>query len=331
LYKQLLRHIEACVPCQQRNLRARKAPLQEMDVAPFPFAKVSLFLSGSYPTSLSGNRYIVSFVDHYSGWPEAFAVSDKTADTIAYLFMEHIFPRYGCPLQLVTDNGTENCNRVMQETLEALNIRHVTTSFYHPQSNAKVERFHRTLHDIISKKLEDNLNTWDLFLNQSLAAVRFCVSETTKFSPYYLVYNRDVILPIDNLLMPRRRYLGEDRHQIALEQQHKAFVTVQRNLQKARKRQAKYAQRNTHPVELKVGDPVYVKLHARQNKLQSKWQPYFRIMEQPTPVTFVIRNQLDGRTIRTHADHLRLAKIDEWNLPRDDAGYPVQHNRKVFN
>ena len=149
---------------------------------------------------MSGNKYIVAFVDRFSGWPEAFAVPDKTADTIAHLLIEEIFPCFGCPLELVTDNGTDNVNRVMKETLRTLNIHHVTTSFYRPQSNAKVERFHRTLHDILAKKLADGLDTWDLYLNQVLAAIRFNVSEATDYTPFYLVYNRDVVLPIDNLL-----------------------------------------------------------------------------------------------------------------------------------
>jgi hypothetical protein len=51
-----------------------------------------LDLSGSYPTSLSGNTYIVSFIDLYSGWPEAFAVPDKSADQICNLLIDEIFP-----------------------------------------------------------------------------------------------------------------------------------------------------------------------------------------------------------------------------------------------
>ena len=108
---------------------------------------------------------------------------DKTADTVAHLLIEAIFPRFGCPLELVTDNGTENVNWVMKETLRTLNIHNVTTSFYHPQFNAKVERFHRTLHDILAKKLADRLDTWNLYLNQVLSAIRFNVSEATDYTP----------------------------------------------------------------------------------------------------------------------------------------------------
>ena len=91
------------------------------------------------------------------------------------------------------DNGTENVNKVMKETLAKFKIDHVLTSVYHPQSNAKVERFHRTLHDVLAKKVADDQQTWDLFLNQALAAIRFNISESSKFSPFFLLYNRDVV------------------------------------------------------------------------------------------------------------------------------------------
>ena len=77
---------------------------------------------------------------------------------------------------------------------------------------------------------------WDLFLTQALVAVRFSVNETTKFSAYYLEYGQNMVLPIDNLLRPRRKYLGEDHHRIILEQQHKIFTHVRRRIQRVQKR-----------------------------------------------------------------------------------------------
>ena len=94
--------------CQTRSALKTKPPVQPTDSPQYPFAKVSLDLSGQYPKTLSGNKYIVAFVDRFSGWPEAFVVPDKTADTIAHLLIEEIFPRFGCLLELVMDNGTEN-------------------------------------------------------------------------------------------------------------------------------------------------------------------------------------------------------------------------------
>lgn len=112
LYKEIYDHVNKCIICSLRNLKKIKLPTQETDIPPYPFAKLGLDLSGPYPRSLSGNRYIVGFINLFSGWPEAFAVPDKKAENIAHLVIEEIFPRYGAPLQIITDNGTENENRI---------------------------------------------------------------------------------------------------------------------------------------------------------------------------------------------------------------------------
>ena len=165
---------------------------------------------------------MVGFLDWYSGWAEAFPFPNKSAETIAHLLLEEIIPRHSTPLQLVTDN----VNKVMQYLLQTLNISHVTTSFYHPQSNSKVEKFHRTFNDLMSKKFKEHLDTWDLYINQVLAAIRFNTNEPTKFSPLYLLYNREPVMPIDNILKHRQKYMGEEHHKLGQEQQCKSFALV---------------------------------------------------------------------------------------------------------
>ena len=113
------------------------------------------------------------------------------------------------------------------------------------------------MHDVLDKKVADDQRTWDLFINQALVAISFNICESSKFSLLFLLYNRDVVSSIDNILQPRRTYVGEEYHQIALQEQHKSFVTERNHIRKAKKRQAKYAHRRTKEIEYNVGDPVY--------------------------------------------------------------------------
>ena len=248
LFQELYELVSKCVKCQTRAGPNVKPLLQNADIPQYPMAKLSLDLSGPYPKTLSRNKYVIAFVDWYSGWPEDFTVPDKTAETVAHLIIEEMYPRFGCALELVTDNGSKNVNRVVKETLDTLNIHHITTSYYHPGSNSKVEKFHRTLHDILAKRLQDGQDVWDLHLNQVLAAVRFNVNKATGYTPYYLLYGRDAVLPLDNLLKPRLKYHGEDMHQMALQEQHKAFMLVCGRLKKQQRKQAKYGNKNRKDV-----------------------------------------------------------------------------------
>ena len=192
----------------------------------------------------SGSKYIIGFVDWYSGWPEASANPYKTVETVDHLLLKEVIPRYSTPLQIVTDNGSDYVNRVMKYTLEQINISHVTTSYYHLQGNSKIEQFYRTLH-VITKKVSDSPGTWDIYLNWVLAAIRFNINESNKFSPFYLLYHCDPVLPIDNILKPRRRYLGEEPHKIGSVQQYKLFVMLCQHLKKAKRKQAKCADKSS--------------------------------------------------------------------------------------
>ena len=179
----------------------------------------------------------------------------------------------------------------MADTLTALNIKHIMTSIYSPMSNGACERSHRTLLDVLSKKLQGNPESWDLYLSQACAAINFSVNESSKLSPFFLMYNRDPILPVTNILKCRQRYAGEDACKLALEKQHETFMLVHKNLRQAKKRNARYANENAKDVKLEVGDSVYLKQHVRKSKLDRKWQPFYRKVSQKSPYTFVIRNQ----------------------------------------
>ena len=71
---------------------------------------------------------------------------------------------------------------------------------------------------------KNNPYSWDLYLNQVLAAIRFRENESTKQSTFFYLFQRDQVLPIDTLLRPRRKYYGDDIIEKGLKQSHKAFV-----------------------------------------------------------------------------------------------------------
>ena len=106
MHKNLYKYIKSSVTCLTRIPRKVKPPQQETDT-PYSFAKLGLDNTGPYLKILSGNKYTIRFVDWYSGWPEAFTVPDKTAETVVHLLLEEIIPRYSTPLQRVTDIGSK--------------------------------------------------------------------------------------------------------------------------------------------------------------------------------------------------------------------------------
>ena len=75
----------------------------------------------------------------------------------------------GIPVELLTDQGAVFVGKVCSELCRLLNIKHITTTAYHPQSNGALERWHGCLKDML-RKLEGRLEQWDLLLKYCLLA-----------------------------------------------------------------------------------------------------------------------------------------------------------------
>ena len=90
-------------------------------------------------------RHILTIIDHLTGWPEAFPIPDKTAYTIVSTFINEYLPVHMCPWYILSDNGTEFKNSLMDQVLQQLGIDRIFSAPYHPQSNGKLEVFHKYL------------------------------------------------------------------------------------------------------------------------------------------------------------------------------------------
>ncbi|KAL0627554.1 Gag-Pol polyprotein [Plecturocebus cupreus] len=95
--------------------------------------------------------YLLTFVDTFSGWIEAFPTSRETADTVASLLTQEIIPRFGLPATIQSDNRPAFTAQVVQLVAKSLNISWKLHIPYHPQSSGKVEPAHNILKDHLAK------------------------------------------------------------------------------------------------------------------------------------------------------------------------------------
>ena len=140
----------SCLVCASRKGTGRKIcpPLQSIPVGcPFKMVGVDVL---QLPQSHQGNQYV--FQDYLTKWPEAFAVADQKAETIARLFVEHVVARHGVP-RLLSDRGTNFLSSLLQ-VCRLLGTWKVNTSRYHPQCDGLVEKFNSTLVNMLSKSVD---------------------------------------------------------------------------------------------------------------------------------------------------------------------------------
>ena len=77
-----------------------------------------------------------------------------------------------CSRYILSDNGTDFKNNLMDQVLKQLGIERIFSAPYHPQSNGKLEVFHKYLKPTLKKLCEKDPSNWDQYLNQVLASYR---------------------------------------------------------------------------------------------------------------------------------------------------------------
>ena len=102
-------------------------------------------------TSTSGNQPMLTIIDHLTGWPEAFPIPEKSVDTIVPTFINHYLPVNMCPRYILSDNGTEFKNQLMDQVLQQLRINHIFSAPYHPQNIGKLQVSHKYLKSTLEK------------------------------------------------------------------------------------------------------------------------------------------------------------------------------------
>ena len=155
------------------------------------FDKIAIDLVTECETSNSGNKNILTIIDHLMDWPEAFPKPDKLADTIVLTFINQYLPVHICPRYILSDHGTEFKNNLMDQVLKQLSIERIFSAPYHPQSNGKLETFHKYLKPTLKKLCEKDPSNWDKYINQVLASYRVTPNLATAETPFLLVDGRD--------------------------------------------------------------------------------------------------------------------------------------------
>ena len=194
-------HVQSCENCDRDRIAnpSPKAPMGGLP-AGHPFAVVHMDLVGGQSTLTrepEGNRAILTLIDGFTGWAEAVPLPNQKAETVARAFFDNWICRYGVPERIHTDQGTQFESAVFSKMLDLLKIHRSRTTPYRPQANGKVERFNRTMISWLRKAVDDDPVKWELMLPAIMMAYRSTISRPTGFTPYRLVFGREMRLGVD--------------------------------------------------------------------------------------------------------------------------------------
>lgn len=189
---------------------------------------------GPITASEGGFRYIFVATCDLTKYSIAIPTIDHTAATIADCFLKHVILNYGFPELVTSDNGPEFANEVFKELNKLLKIKQIYSTPYHPNSNI-VERQNRNTNKYLRAYVAEKPQTWAQFLPYAMFAYNITIHATTGYSPFFLLYGREVTLP-DAILRKIPIYNYDNFAKILVRELHDAWNIAEKNIMKAKKK-----------------------------------------------------------------------------------------------
>ena len=226
-----------------------------------------------HPPSSRGNRYVLTVIDMLTGFTIATPIRNKNVETICDAYRNHVYCTFGGSSRILTDNGSEFKNQEMKEVCETLGVKHIFSPVYTPQSNGRLEGWHRFFKACIAKHICSGGVEWDELVPLAVSTYNFFPCQSSKESPFILMFGRDPITPVAKLLEPRPRYYGEQGGALKMDTLRRLYTIVVQNIRKAREKLPK-KEEESH--KFKVNDMVLVK-DPDAAVFEPRYQPNFRV------------------------------------------------------
>ena len=281
-----------------------------------PLERMAVDICGPLHVSKSGNKYIIVIMDYFTKWTELIPVVDHTAETVAYELVTKVFSRIGIPQTLHSDQGRDFLSKLFTETCRLFGIHKTQTSPWRPQSDGLVERLNRTLGSMLRQYVNESQTDWDYWLPFICMAYNSSEQTSTKFSPYFLMFGREMRMPVELILpQPESDILGEMENYSELnyvEQMvsklQSAFSLVRQNLKTATLWQKRVYDRRRNVIPLHRGQGVWLynpmRKKGRTPKLDSPWQGPFAIIQMLNNNLAEIGRGVRHKTKIVHVDKL---------------------------
>ena len=161
---------------------------------------------GPIPTSARGNNFILVMNKYLARYMIATPMPDQKAETVKNTFSDSVILEYGVPERVLTDQGTNFLSQTMDTLYKQLGIKRLRTTAYRPCCDGRVERFNRTIADMIASYVINQPDTWDNYIKYATFAYNTSVHSSTGYTLFYLLKGFEARELNDVLPAPRFAY-----------------------------------------------------------------------------------------------------------------------------
>ena len=280
-------YVAHCERCIRRKIPPNRAPLINISSS-FPLELVCIdYLS--LESCKGGIEDILVVTDHFTKYAQAYPTKGQQATTVAKVLYDNFFMHYGFPAKLHSDQGRQFEGKVIAALCDLAGIEKTRTSPYHPMGNGLTERFNRTLINMLGTLDPDQKSDWKKYIPSLVHAYNCTRHDSTGFSPYELMFNRQPRLPVDLLLgsEPPQSSIAYSSFVDSMKQRLKySYDLASQRSKDAQNSQKRIYDLRTRGNVLYPGDRILVRQVAFQgkHKIADKWQDtVYVIVSQPNP------------------------------------------------
>ncbi len=195
-----------------------------------------------------------------------------TSLLIQWLMSLFLICPYTAPRVLLSDNGTEFKNQVLQEMCTRFNIQQTFITSHHPASNGLVECTNRKIFEILHHLAGHLQETWEDWLSHVAASINGSVNSSTGKMPHYILYGFEKRLPYDVLVpFPVPLYSLDDYSKLQLHCFQTIHNSVQGKLKASQEEMLGKQHSQATLVHLDVGDSVMKRAPDCSSKLTPKF------------------------------------------------------------
>ena len=274
------KHCKTCATCMLHRLENVKFERKIFKPSLQPMVFICMDLIGEFhPPTSCGHHYALTAVCMLTGFTWCVPLKTKTAEEVSKAYLDHIYSNFGGSVKILTDNGTEFKNKLFKEVIKKLGTEFsIHLPPYRPQSNGKIEGFHRFLKMCISKHINHGLE-WDELTPMATACYNFFPNCNARESAFFIMFGRDPINKLNMLLHSARRYFHDDNGLPNLEALKNIYQVVAQQLLNSRECYMKKhhnQQRSESPVQ--AGDLILIKDNTAKS-FQPLYKGNYRVVK----------------------------------------------------
>lgn len=323
------RYIERCTQCLERK-RPQKRYGELQPIKPTrPFHTIAVDFVGPLQRTQSNNLYIITAICVFSKWAETRAVRNQEAGTVADFLETQIYNRFGAPRYLITDNAKYFASDLLAVHSKNFNVIHRFTSPYHSESAGQIERFNRSIQQVLSNYVpKHDHSKWDTYLSTATFFLNSTISETTKKSPFEIIYGRSPDFPHD---FPNNDNCSDWEIQLKSFKEDNDKVKAQ--IDEAQQKYKSRIDKKRSIREFYLNDIVFLREPLVPRGLSKKlYRPYVKckVVHKVSPLTYDVQCEKTKRVYRANIKRLKpgfkQTSPDSGYSPSDSSSDEEQRN-----